>query len=142
MPTAASESVLSRYMVSCATENFSNFFCFDSSTKLQTFFRCQHISSPPARYALSVADLSGHSTMDSIARLRPVCETIFYFLLSRPSQCRVNMGFRLHLVMFFCLLCAVSCPSLTSHVIRRPRPSRPEIQFARVFEIEYIHPTR
>ena len=33
------------------------------------------------RYALSVADLSGRTTIDFIASLRPVCETIFYFLL-------------------------------------------------------------
>lgn len=81
MPTVASESAHFRYMVSCATGNCSNLFCFDSNTKPLTFFRCQHSSSPPARSSLSVADLSGHSTMDSIASLRPVCETIFYFLL-------------------------------------------------------------
>jgi hypothetical protein len=68
------------YGILCDGKSFE-FFCFDSSTKPPTFSRCQHSSAPPARYALSVADLSGHSTMDFIASLRPVCETIFYFLI-------------------------------------------------------------
>jgi hypothetical protein len=68
------------YGILCDGKSFE-FFRFDSSTKPPTFSRCQHSSAPPARYALSVADLSGHSTMDFIASLRPVCETIFYFLL-------------------------------------------------------------
>ena len=56
------------------------FFCFDSSTKPPTFSR-YHSSLPAPRYTLSVVGLSGHSSMDFIASLRPVCETIFYFLL-------------------------------------------------------------
>ena len=54
------------YGILCDGKSFE-FFCFDSSTKPPTFSRCQHSSAPPGRYALSVADLSGHS--------------IFYFLL-------------------------------------------------------------
>lgn len=67
------------YGILCDGKSFE-FFCFDSSTKPPTFSRCQH-SSPPACYALSVADLSDCSTINFITSLRPVCETIFYFLL-------------------------------------------------------------
>src|SRR5712672_2778225 len=70
MPTAILDSVHFRYMVSCTTENRSNFF---ASTQVP--------NSVPPHYALSVADMSDRSTMDFIASLRPVCETIFYFLL-------------------------------------------------------------
>jgi len=56
-------------------------YCIDSSTKPPTFSRGQPHNAPIGRYALSVADFKGSKTVDFIASLRPVCETIFYFLL-------------------------------------------------------------
>ena len=56
-------------------------FCFNSSTNPRTFSSSWYGSTRPARYTLSVANLSSHSTMDFIASLRPVCEIIFYFLI-------------------------------------------------------------
>jgi hypothetical protein len=64
---------------------FFEFYCFDSSTNPPTFSRCRYssASSLAARrgYALLVANLSCYSTMDFVASLRPVCETVFYFLI-------------------------------------------------------------
>ena len=82
MPTAILDSVLSQYIVFCLMGNHLNFFAFFPSTKLEppNFSGCQH-SSMPEHYALSVVELSGQSNMEFIASLRPICETIFYFLL-------------------------------------------------------------
>lgn len=66
------------YCILCDGESF-DFFCFDSSTRPPTFSHCQYGSALPARYALG--DLSRHSAIDFITKLRPVCEIIFYFLL-------------------------------------------------------------
>ena len=60
MPTAALDLVLSRYMVSCATENRSNFSASTQVPNLRPFPAVNTV--PPPRHAT-------------------VCETIFYFLL-------------------------------------------------------------
>ena len=67
------------YGILCDGTSFE-FFCFDSSTKPPTFSR---FHDTPACYALSVADLGTDSdtAMNFIASLRPISETIFYFLL-------------------------------------------------------------
>ena len=68
------------YGILCDGE-FFKFYCFDPSTNPPTFSRCRYGSAPPGRYSLFVANLSSYSAMDFIARLRPVCETVFYFLI-------------------------------------------------------------
>lgn len=68
------------YGILCDGKSFE-FFCFDSSTKPPTFSRGRYSSTPPGRYALPVENLYSHSAIDFITSLRPVCETIFYFLL-------------------------------------------------------------
>lgn len=68
------------YAILCDGKSFE-FFCFDSSTKPPTFTRGRPHNAPMGRYALSVADFGGSRTIDFIMSLRPVCETIFYFLL-------------------------------------------------------------
>ena len=64
----------------CDGKSFE-FYRFDSSTNPPTFYCCRYDSALPARYALSVANMSAHSTSDFIASLRPVCETISYILI-------------------------------------------------------------
>jgi len=69
------------YGVLCDGSTFE-FFSFDGKTKKPTFSRGV-FSDPPSQpiRALAVADFQTASQVTFIMSLRPICETIFYFLL-------------------------------------------------------------